>query len=40
MLRSAKVTQEVVVLELAGEQEQRVEGYAEERSVVARPASH
>jgi hypothetical protein len=40
VLRGLEVTQEVVMAELSGEQEDGVEHYAEERSPISRPASH
>ena len=40
MLRGLEVTEEVVMAELADEQEEGVEGYAEERPPISRPASH
>ena len=40
VLRCAEVAEEVVVLELAGEQEECVERYADERPAIYRPASH
>jgi hypothetical protein len=34
------MTEQVVVLELRGEEEEGVERYADERSTISRPASH
>jgi hypothetical protein len=40
MQRGSEVAPEVVMLELAGEQEESVERYAEERPAISPPASH
>ena len=40
VLRGPEVTPKVVMLELAGEQKERVERDAEERSPISRPVSH
>jgi hypothetical protein len=40
MLRRPEVTEKVVMLELARDQEQGVEGYAEEGAAISRSASH
>jgi hypothetical protein len=40
VVRGSEVAQEVVVLELAREQEEGVERYAEERSAIPPPVSH
>jgi hypothetical protein len=40
VLRRPEVAEEVVMLELGREQKERVEGDAEERTAISRPASH
>jgi hypothetical protein len=40
MLRGAEMTEKVVMLELCREEKEGVEGDADERPTISRPASH
>ena len=40
VLRGPEMAEEIVMLELGREQEERVERYADERPAISRPASH